>query len=252
MFNKWVTGVVFLLVGVFLVGAANLHGLVNRLEQKLSVVVFFKPGLPANRVAAAVEKIKMLSNVDDVTAVTPDKALADFTQDPTIAQQIQVVGENPLPASLIIKVKDTDLQWVRPLVARITEMEGIDEIKYGEQEAARIQVLVQQINLARNLIAALSGLVCLLLLAYVYSFGLLAAGATDKDRMYRESLFIYLGSLAAAFILLWCGYRLVLKPLNHFVFFTARGTALFAAVTLVLQACGLQLALLHPKIRAKM
>ena len=252
MFNKWVTGVVFLLVGVFLLGTANLHSLVNRLEQKLSVVVFFKPGLPANRVAVAVEKIKMFANVDEVITVTPDKALADFTQDPTLAQQIQVVGENPLPASLIIKVKDPDPQWVRPLVARISEMEGIDEIKYGEQEAARISILVQRINLARNLIAALSGLVCLLLLVFVYGFDLVNAGTLDKNRIYSESLLIYLGSLAGAFILLWSGYRLALKPLNHFEFFTVRGTLLFAIVALVLQAGGLQLALLHPKIREKM
>jgi len=39
--------------------------------------------------------------------------------------------------------------------------------------------------------------VCLLLLVFVYGFDLVNAGTLDKNRIYSESLLIYLGSLAA-------------------------------------------------------
>jgi hypothetical protein len=251
MLNKWITGIVFLLIGVFLLGVANFNHLLNRLEQKLSVVVFLKPGLPAVQAQDLTEQIKILANVQSLEYVSSDQALADFTQDPSIARQVQVAGDNPLPASLVIRVKDPSLQRVRPLVDRLIAMPGIDEIKYGEQEAARIQNMAGLMELAKGGIAVLVYGTCLLLLFYAYSFSMASSGGVDKKKLYPEALLIYLGSLVGALIILGAGYAVLIKPLGRFIFFNNRDLFKFVLITLLCQTAGLQLSLFHPRVKEK-
>ncbi len=251
MLNKFITGIVFLVIGLFLLGVANFNHLLNRLEQKLSVVVFLKPGLPPDQVQVLTDQVKMLANVQSLEYVSADQALADFTQDTSIARQVQVAGENPLPASLVIRVADPSLQRVRPLVDRLMTMPGVDEIKYGEQEAVRIQKMASLMDLAKGGIAILVYGTCLLLLFYAYSFSLASSGAVDKKKLYPEALLIYLGSVIGALIILGGGYAFMLKPLGRFIFFSNHDLVKFALITLLCQTAGLQLSLFHPRVKEK-
>jgi hypothetical protein len=247
MFNKWITGLVFVVLGLFLLGAANLNCIISRLEKKLSVVVFLKAEFPAQQVMPLLEQIKLLANVETVDYVSPDQALAEFASDATIAQQVQVVGENPLPGSFTVKVKDSHLQRVRPLVARIKEMPGIDEIKFGEQEAAKIQGIVTNIIQARNIVGGVIILCCFLLLFYVYSFDLATAMAPIRGKMLSESLWLYLASCAGAYLLLLGAFKLTIAKLGRFVFFNPEQSLYFVLWCLVLQAGSLAAATRHPK-----
>jgi cell division transport system permease protein len=251
MLNKWITGIVFVVIGLFLLGITNLNHLLTRVEQKLSVVVFLKPGLAPDLVADLTANIKILANVESLEYVSPDQALSDFTQDPSIARQVQVAGENPLPASFVIRVKDPSLQRVRPLVDRITVMPGVDEIKYGEQEATRIQNMALQLNMAKGGIGVLIYGICLLLLFYAYSFSLTAKDLLNKNKLYAEALLIYLGSFIFALALITAVFSIFIKPAERFIFFNNREIAKFALITLVVQLAAVQLSLFHPRVKEK-
>ncbi|MDD5131998.1 MAG: permease-like cell division protein FtsX [bacterium] len=249
MFNKWITGLVFVVVGLFLLGAANLSSIITRLEKKLSVVVFLKLDLPAPQVTPLQEQIKLLANVESVDYVSPEQALADFALDSAIAQQVQVVGENPLPGSFTVKVKDSHLNRVRPLVNRIKEMPGVDEIKFGEQEAAKIQGIITNLIQARNIIGGIIFLCCFLLLFYVYSFDLATTLSADRRKMISESLWLYLASAAGSYVLLLAAFKLAIARTGRFIFFTPEQSMYFAFWCLALQAASFLSATRHPRVK---
>ena len=248
MFNKWITGLVFIIIGLFLLGAANLNSLIGRLEKKLSVVVFLKTDFPAQQVAPLLEQVKVLANVESVDYISPDQALADFSLDAAIAQQVQVVGENPLPGSFTIKVNNSQLARVRPLVARIKEMPGIDEIKFGEQEAAKVQGIIANLIQARNIVGGIIFLCCFLLLFYVYSFDLATATSLARGKMLNESLWLYLASNAGAYVFLLGLFKLTIAKIGRFAFFSLEQSLYFALWCLILQAVSLAAATRHPKV----
>ncbi|MDD5258591.1 MAG: permease-like cell division protein FtsX [bacterium] len=248
MFNKWITGLVFIIIGLFLLGAANLNSLIGRLEKKLSVVVFLKTDFPAQQVASLLEQVKVLANVESVDYISPDQALADFSLDAAIAQQVQVVGENPLPGSFTIKVNNSQLARVRPLVARIKEMPGIDEIKFGEQEAAKVQGIIANLFQARNIVGGIIFLCCFLLLFYVYSFDLATATSLARGKILNESLWLYLASNAGAYVFLLGLFKLTIAKIGRFAFFSLEQSLYFALWCLILQAVSLAAATRHPKV----
>ncbi len=249
MFNKWITGLVFVVIGLFLLGAANLNSLIARLEKKLSVVVFLKADFPAQQVTPLLEQVKVLANVESIDYISPDQALADFALDAAIAQQVQVVGENPLPGSFTVKVKNSHLERVRPLVARIKEMPGIDEIKFGEQEAAKVQGIITNLIQAKNIVGGVIFLCCFLLLFYVYSFDLATTRSFNRGKMLSESLWLYLASSAGAYVLLLGMFKLTIAKMGRFVFFGPEQSLYFALWCLALQAVSLAAATKHPKVK---
>ncbi len=251
MFNKWITGLVFLVIGLFMLGAVNLNKVITRLENKLSVVVFLKTDFPQEQAALLQEQIKRLANVENVEYVSPDQALADFALDDAIAQQVEVVGENPLPGSFTIKVSDSHLNRVRPLVARIKEMPGIDEIKFGEQEAAKVQGIIINIIQAKNIVGGVIFLCCFLLLFYVYSFDLATTMSLSRGKMLSESLWLYLASSVGAYAILLVIFKLAIAKIGRFSFFGLEQSLHFVFWCLALQAVSLLTATRHPKVAAQ-
>lgn len=252
MLNKWVPGFIFLVIGLFFLGLVNLNEMLCRVGQKLSVVVFLQPQYPQENVSSLTEQIKHLSNVANVFYVSPEKALAGFTQDEDIVRQVQLVGENPLPGSFVIKLKDSRLQYVKPLINRLSEMPAIDEVKYGEQEALKIQNIITQIGWIKNFIVAIMIIFCLLLFYYVYSFDLMQAGHLVKSKLYGQGLLIYTINLIVVGLLIRAGFVFILKPLGRFVFFSPRQLIYFVLTTLVLQFFSLQVCLLRSQVKVKL
>lgn len=249
MFNKWITGLVFVIIGLFLLGAANLNNIISRLEKKLSIVIFLKSDFHADQVSPLQEQIKLLANIETIEYISPDQALANFAQDATIAQQVQVVGENPLPGSFTIKVKDPDLGRVRALVTRIKEMPGIDEIKFGEQEATKIQGIITNLTQVKNITGGMILLCCFLLLFYVYSFDLATALSPIWEKILKESLWLYLASCAGAYLILLSAFKLAFARIGRVAFFNIEQVLYFALWCLVLQTASLLAATRHPKVQ---
>lgn len=249
MFNKWITGLVFLVFGLFLLGAVNLNKIMTRLEKKLSVVVFFKADLPSEQIRLLLKQVKILANVETVEYISPAQALADFALDTALAQQVQIVGKNPLPGSFTVKVKEARLERVQPLVNRIREMPGIDEIKFGEQEAAKIQGIIANLIQARNILAVIILLCCFLLLFYVYSFDLTLAPSFKRSKILSGGAVLYLASVAGAYVILLAIFKMAIAKMGRFTFFTLEHSLYFALWCLALQASSLGAASRHPRVK---
>lgn len=107
--------VLSLLGGILLMNKIT-YNLVTSLEKKVDVSVYFKDDVKEEDILAVQKRIEKFPEVQDVEYVSREKALQIFKKthkdNPILIESLNELGENPLPASLNIRAKDT-LSYVK-------------------------------------------------------------------------------------------------------------------------------------------
>ncbi|HMB26274.1 MAG TPA: permease-like cell division protein FtsX, partial [Patescibacteria group bacterium] len=88
------------------------NSIINSVEKKVDISVFFKENVTEAQVDNFQEKIKSMSEVEESVYISKEKALADFREkhrgDKSIMEALRQVEENPLLDALVIRAKSTD------------------------------------------------------------------------------------------------------------------------------------------------
>lgn len=102
--------VTLFVVGVTLFAGVMLQTTINSLRDKADVTVYFTTSAPEEQVLQLQETLKALPQVQSVTYLSAEDALAAFRErhknDQLTLQALQELGDNPLGAELDIKAKD--------------------------------------------------------------------------------------------------------------------------------------------------
>ena len=85
--------------GLFL-ARENLVSLGEHWDGRPGLSVYFETGASAASVDALAKQLDQLSSIARVDRVTPDQALADFQAFAGVAEALEIIGSNPLPASV--------------------------------------------------------------------------------------------------------------------------------------------------------
>jgi cell division transport system permease protein len=114
-----------LMAGLLLVLSGLQAGL-QFVEQKVEIVAYLNDGVAAERVQALQAEVESLPEVAAVAYVSKDAALADYRE--KLREQgredlFDVVGFNPLPASLNVKLRDPRIAG--DVVDRLTAPRGV-------------------------------------------------------------------------------------------------------------------------------
>lgn len=84
---------------------------INRLESKVNIIVYFKPDISEDNIFKVREKITNYNGVSDIVYNSEDDRLEKFKSDnrddSNIQNTLDIIGVNPLGASLVIKSQDT-------------------------------------------------------------------------------------------------------------------------------------------------
>jgi len=126
-----------LLLGAFLLVVQNMRGTLERVGDEFSVTAFLAPGVEPtpSEVEAARKRLEALSGVAKATYVSRTEALerlrSDLGKDATILEELP---DNPLPASfqIVLAADSRTPDAVRDLAAKVRNLEGIDDARYGE------------------------------------------------------------------------------------------------------------------------
>ncbi len=120
------------ILGIFLSITFNLNNLVRKMENDIEVTAFLEEKADYQLVQ---EKIRGLTGVDQVSFVSKEAALEEFTADEELKELIDIIGVNPLPASVRIKVSRDDLAESKmdQLVRQVERVPGVEEVRYGRQ-----------------------------------------------------------------------------------------------------------------------
>lgn len=128
------TGLLF--TAITMISIYNIHLLTQKLPDKFSVMVYLKDNISKNEIDNIIDTAKKNSIVDKVILIPKEQALKELKT--TLKNKdyiLEGLGGNPLPDTIEIKLKRESVspENVRNLSASLENINGIDEVEYGEQ-----------------------------------------------------------------------------------------------------------------------
>ena len=101
------------IIGLFVMGGALLDNMVGSVEDKVTIQAFLSDDADFDAVTALQRKIQGWDNIESVTYKSKDEALEEYKNTMSNRNAADAVaaldGENPIPASLVIKLTDPQL-----------------------------------------------------------------------------------------------------------------------------------------------
>jgi len=151
--------------GLFLLITWNVRSELEKVRGMVDVEAYLESGVGESEALRLQARAASISGVADVTYVSSEQARDRFITDFGDSTLLELLGENPLPASLLISVagdQQTAL-GVETVARRIEAMEGVDEVVFGQRFVERFDQLV----LLLSAISILIGLVVSLASVFV-------------------------------------------------------------------------------------
>jgi cell division transport system permease protein len=152
---------VTLILGIFGLLALNLSGLVNSWREQVQIILFLEEGLNSATLAKIQKKVAEEPAVKSFTYVSKSEALSRFRQEAkSMGDLLRGLDENPLPASLEIKVRPQyqDGETLARLAEDFGKLKGVEDVLYGQEWVER---LLTFFNLLELLGLGLGGLLLL-------------------------------------------------------------------------------------------
>lgn len=162
-------------VASLIIANAALSATLQELENQVEVTVYFTPNATQDQVQTLQTDIQALPEVQTVTYVSADQALANFEQlhanDQLTLQALNELSSNPLGADLEIRAKDPSqyaaiAQYVEAQQSQNTDIgPAIDKVDYEQNQVAidRLTAIIETSKEIGIAIAIIFGLASILI-----------------------------------------------------------------------------------------
>ncbi|MDY9920917.1 MAG: permease-like cell division protein FtsX [Synergistota bacterium] len=150
---------VFFIIGASTLFVLNVRNIVSSLENQMTIQAYLKPKAD---VKAAEKAIKALPYVKETKLITKDMALERLrSRIGEQAKAVMLLGENPLPESIEIKVrKASDVAETARLLVAVPEIEDIVYAGRVAEKLTKVSGFVEKFSIVMLLVAiAASGVV---------------------------------------------------------------------------------------------
>lgn len=156
------------IIGLFVLGSVMINNMVGSVEDTVTIQAFLSDDADQSAVTAFQTKVQGWDNVESVTYKDKDQALEEYRTSMSNRNAADAVaaldGENPLPASLVIKL--TDPQQVEDAAQKIiadSDFKSIcddadnpaGDVNYGRQTVERLFSVANYIRIAAVVLVAL-------------------------------------------------------------------------------------------------
>jgi cell division transport system permease protein len=127
---------VWLLVGIALALPAglyliqqNLAAMTSAWDGRPGLTAYFELGAPGSVIEAARDRLEADERVDSVAITDPDSALEEFRRFADLADALDLLDANPLPASLKATLAtDVSVEALTAMTAEVSRLEGVAEV----------------------------------------------------------------------------------------------------------------------------
>lgn len=124
-------------IGVSFVVATTANSILKDIQSKVNISVYFKSDVTEEKMMEVQKTLESFSEVKSVEYVSKESALEKFKKDnanqKTIMQSLEVIGENPLLASLVVKAKDSQqYQLIVDYVNKSSFSEDVSNVNYDK------------------------------------------------------------------------------------------------------------------------
>ena len=127
--------------GAFLIVTSNLERMAEEWSGAAEMSVYLAENLGGPERAALERELRADANVTSVEYISKDAALARFRQTfPDLAQTLGALQENPLPASLDVRLRSTSGASgpIEALVTRMRTAPGVADVRYDKDWLDRL------------------------------------------------------------------------------------------------------------------
>ncbi|MDO5107919.1 MAG: permease-like cell division protein FtsX [Coriobacteriaceae bacterium] len=137
------------IIGLFLLGSAMLENMVGTVEDRVTIQAFLSDEADFDAVTALQRKVQGWDNVESVTYKSKDEALEEYKNTMSNRNAADAVaaldGENPIPASLVIKltdpqlVSDTANKLIRDAdFIAVSDGDPVSAVQYGRETVEKL------------------------------------------------------------------------------------------------------------------
>ena len=125
------TTITLILVSVAIMSAANIENATKLIEDELSIVVYLDKNVTEEQIENIEDDIMSQKNVEEYIFKSKAEWKEEMSEyDATFETVLNYLEENPLMDSLIVKVKDVN--DLNETSKAISEISGVDTVKYGD------------------------------------------------------------------------------------------------------------------------
>jgi cell division transport system permease protein len=160
-----VIGIALALPASLYVLLANLDRLSGAWEGQAGLSVFLKDRIKTDTATDVADRVRAWPEVAEVTVVTPEQALEEFSRRSGFAEVLATLEENPLPVVLLVSptVNHTDPLSAGALQERLRQLPETDLVQLDLQWVQRLAAILETARRAVLLVSALLGLAVLLM-----------------------------------------------------------------------------------------
>jgi cell division transport system permease protein len=131
-------------IGLFGLVAINLREALRGIEERVEIVAFVLRGTPAETITLATQDIAAFPEVQDVTFVSEEQALARARAELVeFRDAYRDIKANPLPASMEVRMREgfRSSASVEGVAERIRGFGFVDDVRYGRDWVRRLDQL---------------------------------------------------------------------------------------------------------------
>ena len=165
--QPFATMLTIVVIGVALALPACLHVLVQNVRvasggwnSALDISVYMKPNASLDQAKRAAERIRQRRDVDEVTLIEADTALAEFRRNSGFGAALDALKDNPLPHALVVRpdAEYREAGRVQELSMELKKVDGVDIVQLDTEWVSRFNAILDVIRRGVFLAAVLFAL----------------------------------------------------------------------------------------------
>jgi cell division transport system permease protein len=165
--QPFATMLTIVVIGIALALPACLHVLVQNVRvasggwsSALDISVYMKPNATLDQAKRAAERIRQRRDVDEVTLIEADAALAEFRRNSGFGAALDALKDNPLPHALVVRpdAEYRDAGRVQALTGELKKIDGVDIVQLDTEWVSRFNAILDVIRRGVFLAAVLFAL----------------------------------------------------------------------------------------------
>ncbi len=165
--QPFATMLTIVVIGIALALPACLHVLVQNVRvasggwnSALDISVYMKPNASLDQAKRAAERIRQRRDVDEVTLIEADAALAEFRRNSGFGAALDALEDNPLPHALVVRpdAEYREAGRVQELSNELKKVDGVDIVQLDTEWVSRFNAILDVIRRGVFLAAVLFAL----------------------------------------------------------------------------------------------
>lgn len=156
------------IIGVFVLGSALINNMIGTVENEITIQAFLSDDAADDQISAYADKVRGWDNVESVEIRSKEEALEQFQTQMSNRNASDAItaldGENPLPASLVIKLDDP--QQVEATATKIVDDSQFaqicdskdnpsSDVNYGRETVEKLFSVTSYIRIGAVVLVAL-------------------------------------------------------------------------------------------------